>query len=141
VWYTPSTPYPGTAALLPVLGATAVIVGGASGIGARHVLDLRPIRSVGRVSYGWYLLHYPPMILLTGALWSHPLSVQENLIIAAVTLVVAYGMYALIETPIRRSPFLAYRPWISISFALALVGGVFLFCLLLHPSIHKLWLN
>ncbi len=141
VWYTPATPYPGTAALLPVLGATAVIVGGASGTGAGHVLGLRPARSVGRVSFGWYLLHYPPMIILTGALWTHPLAVQENLIIAVVTLVAAYGMYAVMETPIRRSPFLAYRPWLSISLGLVLVFAVFLFCLLLHPSIHKLWLS
>jgi peptidoglycan/LPS O-acetylase OafA/YrhL len=139
LWYTSATPYPGTAALLPVLGATAVIVGGASGTGARHLLGQRPARSVGRVSFGWYLLHYPPMIILTGALWVHPLSVQENLIIGAVTLVVAYGMYAAIETPIRRSPFLAYRQWLSISLGGALVVGVFLFCLFLHPSIHSLW--
>jgi peptidoglycan/LPS O-acetylase OafA/YrhL len=141
LWYTSATPYPGTAALLPVLGATAVIVGGASGVGARHLLGLRPARSVGRVSFGWYLLHYPPMIILTGALWTHPLSVQENLIIAAVTLLVAYGMYAVIETPIRRSSFLAYRPWLSVSFGGVLVVGTFLFCLLLHPSLHSLLLN
>jgi len=79
--------FPGTAALLPVLGAAAVIAGGAAGTGARHLLGLRPVRSVGRVSFGWYLLHYPPMIILTGALWTHRLSVQENLLIAAATLV------------------------------------------------------
>ncbi len=141
LWYTAATPFPGTAALLPVLGATAVIVGGTSGGGARHLLGLRPVRSVGRVSFGWYLLHYPPMILLTGALWTHPLSVEENLIIAAVTLVIAYGMYAVVETPIRRSAALAYRPWLSIGIGVTLVLGAFLFCLLLHPSIHSLWFS
>jgi peptidoglycan/LPS O-acetylase OafA/YrhL len=139
LWYTSATPFPGNAALLPVLGATAVIVGGASGAGAIHFLGLRPARSVGRVSYGWYLLHYPPMILLTGALYSHPLSVDENLIIAAVTLVLAYGMYAIYETPIRRSTTLAYRPWLSIGIGLTFVLTAFLVCLLLHPSIHSLW--
>jgi hypothetical protein len=84
-------------------------------------------------------LHYPPMILLTGALWTHPLSVQENLIIAAVTLVIAYWMYAVIETPIRRSAALAYRPRLSIGIGVTFVLGAFLFCLLLHPSIHSLW--
>jgi peptidoglycan/LPS O-acetylase OafA/YrhL len=139
LWYTSSTPFPGSAALLPVLGALAVIAGGASGAGASHLLSLRPVRSVGRVSFGWYLLHYPPMIILTGALWTHPLSVQENLVIAAATLVCAYIMYAVVEKPIRRSAFLAYRPWISISMGGALVVAAFLVSYLLHPSLHSLW--
>jgi peptidoglycan/LPS O-acetylase OafA/YrhL len=136
VWFTSLTPFPGTAALLPVLGAAAVIAGGAAGTGARHLLGLRPVRSVGRVSFGWYLLHYPPMIILTGALWTHRLSVQENLLIAAATLVGAYLMYAVVERPIRRSRFLAYRPWLSISMGGALVILAFLVCYLLHPGIH-----
>jgi peptidoglycan/LPS O-acetylase OafA/YrhL len=136
--FTASTPFPGTAALLPVLGAVAVVLGGSSGAGAGHLLGLRPVRSVGRVSFGWYLLHYPPMIILTGALWIHPLSVKENLVIAAVMLACAYVMYALIERPIRRSPFLAYRPWLSISMGGAFVITAFLVSYLLHPSLHSL---
>jgi peptidoglycan/LPS O-acetylase OafA/YrhL len=123
------------------LGALAVIAGGASGAGASHLLGLRPVRSVGRVSFGRHLLHYPPMIILTGALWIHPPSVQENLVIAAATLVCAYIMYAVVEKPIRRSAFLAYRPWMSISMGGALVcrGVSVLFSYLLHPSLHSLW--
>jgi peptidoglycan/LPS O-acetylase OafA/YrhL len=138
VWFTSSTPFPGTAALLPVLGATAVIAGGAAGTGAGRLLGLRPVRSVGRVSFGWYLLHYPPMIILTGALWIHPLSVQENLVIAAVTLACAYVLYAVLERPIRRSAFLGYRPWLSIAMGGACVTAAFLVSYLLHPSLHSL---
>lgn len=138
-WFTSSTPFPGKAALLPVLGAAAVIAGGSSGLGAGKLLGLRPVRSVGRVSYGWYLLHYPPMIILTGALWTHPLPTHENLLIAAATLVLAYLMYAGVERPIRRSAFLGYRPWLSIAMGGALVLTAFLFCYLLHPGLHPLW--
>ena len=138
-WFTSATPFPGTAALLPVLGAVAVVAGGASGLGARHFLALRPMRSVGRVSFGWYLLHYGPMIILTGALWTHPLSVQEDLMIAVVTLLAAYLMYACVERPIRHSPFLAYRPWLSIGMGATLVIAAFLVSDLLHPSLHTLW--
>jgi peptidoglycan/LPS O-acetylase OafA/YrhL len=137
-WYTSTTPFPGTAALLPVLGTVAIVAGGASGGGAKHLLGLRPMRSVGRVSFGWYLLHYPPMIILTGALWVHPLSVQEDLLIAAATLVAAYIMYAIIERPIRRSSFLAHRPWLSIAMGATMVLTAFLVCDLLHPSLHTL---
>jgi hypothetical protein len=79
------------------------------------------------------------MIILTGALWTHRLSVQENLLIAAATLVGAYLMYAVVERPIRRSRFLAYRPWLSISMGGALVILAFLVCYLLHPGMHPLW--
>jgi peptidoglycan/LPS O-acetylase OafA/YrhL len=127
VVYSGSTTYPGVNALLPVLGATAVIVGGASGRGAGHLLGLPPVRAVGRVSYGWYLLHYPPMILLTGVYYQHALAVHERLVIAAVTLVIAFAMYYVLERPIRRSKILARHPWWSIAMGLALVGGTFLF--------------
>jgi peptidoglycan/LPS O-acetylase OafA/YrhL len=133
--YNNSTVFPGPAALLPVLGAVAVIVGGTSGIGAGHVLSLRPVRAVGRVSYGWYLLHYPPMILLAGALWTGPLPVHERLVIAAVTLAVAFVMYWLLEKPIRRSRELAVRPWASIAMGLTFVAGAFLVSALLHKGL------
>ncbi|HEY8080764.1 MAG TPA: acyltransferase, partial [Acidimicrobiales bacterium] len=133
--YGPLTVFPGPAALLPVLGAVAVIVGGASGIGAGHALSLPPVRAVGRVSYGWYLLHYPPMILLIGALPSSgPLPVHERLLIAAVTLVVAFIMYALLEKPIRRSRQLAVRPWASIAMGLTFVAAAFLVSALLQKG-------
>ena len=49
----PTTPYPGTAALLPVLGAALVIGAGcaASSQGCGRVLAVRPMRAIGRVSY------------------------------------------------------------------------------------------
>ena len=93
------------------------------------------MRSVGRVSYGWYLLHYPPMILAAGILWTGPVSVHERLAIAAATLAVAYVMYALLEKPIRRSRTLAQRPWASIAMGLGFVAAAFLVALLLHKSI------
>ena len=124
---------PGDAALLPVLGTTAVIVGGVSGLGAGHLLGLPPIRAVGRVSYGWYLLHYPPMILLAGSLYmGHPLPVHERLEIAGVTLVIAFAMYYVLEKPIRRSKALAARPWVSIAMGVLFVAAAFLVCALYH---------
>jgi peptidoglycan/LPS O-acetylase OafA/YrhL len=135
VTYTDPNVSPGTASLVPVLGAVAIIVGGTSGIGAGHFLGLAPMRAVGRVSYGWYLLHYPPMILLAGALWQGPLPVHEDLLIAAVTLVLAFGMYYALERPIRRSRAMAKRPWASIAMGLACVAAAFLVAALLHKSL------
>jgi len=127
--------FPGRNALLPVLGAVAVIIGGASGIGAGHLLALHPIRAVGRVSYGWYLLHYPPMILIAGILWTGPLPVHERLLISLVTLAIAFAMYFVIEKPIRRSRYLAARPWTSIAMGLALVASAFAVISLYHKGL------
>jgi peptidoglycan/LPS O-acetylase OafA/YrhL len=131
--YSDATIFPGSAALLPVLGTVAVIVGGMSGLGAGHLLGLAPARAVGRVSYGWYLLHYPPMILLLGSLYTgHPLPVHERLEIAGVTLVLSFAMYYALEKPIRRSRALAARPWVSIAMGLLFVAAAFLVCALYH---------
>ena len=134
VYQDPNT-YSATHLLLAVLGSVAVLIGGASGIGAGHALAVVPVRAVGRVSYGWYLLHYPPMILLAGALWTGPLPVHERLVIAGVTLAVAFAMYYALEKPIRRSRALARRPWASIAMGLGFVAAAFLVSALLHKGI------
>jgi peptidoglycan/LPS O-acetylase OafA/YrhL len=58
--YDATTPFPGTAALAPVVGALLVI---ASGAGAPTLigrgLQLRPLPTLGRLSYAWYLWHWP----------------------------------------------------------------------------------
>jgi peptidoglycan/LPS O-acetylase OafA/YrhL len=136
-----------TQLLVPVLGSVAVVVGGASGIGAGWVLGCtpprgtgaaagtwwwvqrcNPMRAIGRVSYGWYLLHYPPMVLWAGVLYLGPLPVHERLLIAAITLAIAFAMYYAFERPIRRSRWLAKLPWVSILMGLAFVIGAWLLC-------------
>ena len=72
-----STPYPGTAALLPVLGAALVIGAGcaAPAQGCGRALAVRPMRAIGRVSYSWYLWHWPVLLVaMPAAAWPrHPL--------------------------------------------------------------------
>ena len=62
----PHTPYPGTAALLPVLGTVLVIGGGCAtgSLGAGRVLSRPAMRAIGRISYSWYLWHWPVLLLM-----------------------------------------------------------------------------
>ena len=62
----PHTPYPGTSALLPVLGTALVIGAGCvtGGMGVGRVLCPPVMRAIGRVSYSWYLWHWPVLLLL-----------------------------------------------------------------------------
>ena len=100
-----TTPYPGTAALLPVLGAALVIGAGcaapAQGVG--RVLALPPMRAIGRVSYSWYLWHWP-VLVLAAPLVGHPLGLAERL----ATVVISGGLAVLtlrfIENPLRFAP-------------------------------------
>jgi peptidoglycan/LPS O-acetylase OafA/YrhL len=100
-----TTPYPGTAALLPVLGAALMIGAGCAtpSRGCGRVLATPPMRAIGRVSYSWYLWHWP-VLLLAPALLGHPLGLGERLAAAAVSAGLAVLTLRLIENPIRFAP-------------------------------------
>ena len=109
----PTTPYPGSAALLPVLGAALVIGAGCASParGCGRVLELRPMQAIGRVSYSWYLWHWP---LLLVALWSLAPVLGHNLWLGLAAVLISGGLAELtrrlVENPlrfavsIRRSP-------------------------------------
>jgi peptidoglycan/LPS O-acetylase OafA/YrhL len=112
--------YPGWIASLPVLGAAGVIVSGRlTGTGAGTVgavLTFRWMRTMGRWSYGWYLWHWPILVLVqakTGALgW--PVLV----LLSVVALVLAAVSSRLVERPVMNSAQLRGRPTASLSVGL-----------------------
>jgi len=99
------TPYPGTAALLPVLG-TALVIGAGCAEPARGVgclLALPPMRAVGRVSYSWYLWHWP-VLVLAEPLLGHPLGLAGRLATAVISGGLAVLSLRFIENPLRFAP-------------------------------------
>lgn len=93
------TPFPGTAALLPALGAAAIIAAGftKSSPAAARLLTLRPVRHVGRISYSWYLWHWPLLVFAT-TLWGK-LSPLEGLAVVAASYVPTIVTHRLVEKP------------------------------------------
>ena len=65
-----ATPFPGTAALVPVLGTALLVAAGARlpDEGVARVLAHPVPRYIGRVSYAWYLWHWP-VLVLANARW------------------------------------------------------------------------
>jgi peptidoglycan/LPS O-acetylase OafA/YrhL len=144
---TPSTPYPGTAALAPVLGAALVIASGEVAAveanadvrrqGPAKVLARPSMRAVGRISYSWYLWHWPFLILAPYVL-GYTLSLWQNLFVAALSLAVAAVSYAVIETPVRTSAWLAAVPRRSLVTGGALSAAGVLVCVLMAANLPSL---
>jgi peptidoglycan/LPS O-acetylase OafA/YrhL len=109
-----STPFPGTAALMPTLGTAALILAGSSvhaqARGApAALLSTRPARYVGRISYSWYMWHWPALIF-AAVILGGPLSVAAGLAAVALSWIPTVLTHHLIENPVRLSRVLARRP-------------------------------
>jgi peptidoglycan/LPS O-acetylase OafA/YrhL len=95
------TAYPGTAALLPVLGTALVIGAGCTAVsGVDRVLELPVLRAIGRVSYSWYLWHWPVLLLMP-----HLLGHRAGPADRAAAVIISAGLAALtlhlVENPAR----------------------------------------
>lgn len=99
--FDPRTPMPGTAALVPVLGAVAIIAAG-DAPGLRRLWALRPVRFLGDTSYSLYLWHWP-LIVFTRALTGAPLGPVSGAIVVVGSLALAAASYRLVEQPLRRA--------------------------------------
>jgi hypothetical protein len=101
VTYDRATPYPGIAALLPALGTAALIVGGgrAPGSYVSWQLNWPPLRWLGRLSYAWYLWHWP--LVGIGAVIDRDISVWGRLGWSVGALVLAWLTYSIIERSAR----------------------------------------
>ncbi len=101
------TPFPGYAALLPVLGSAAILLGGVEQpdrtpgtTWPSRLLALPPLRAVGDWSYSLYLWHWP--VLLLPRLHQHRrLDLSTNLLLVLVAVALAAATYRWVETPMR----------------------------------------
>lgn len=118
-----TTPFPGLAALLPVAGTAAVLIAGtrrqhAAGAPAGPMLILRqePLQVIGKLSYAWYLWHWPVLILAPQIL-HRSLGVWDNLGLVLFSLLLTVASVALVELPIRFHPSLVKWPRLNLGLA------------------------
>ena len=122
VTFDAATAFPGVAAALPVAGTVGVLVArGAGGLDA--VLGVRPLQVMGRLSYGWYLWHWPVLVFLVVEV--PDVGLGGKLAAAAASLGLAAASYRWVEAPVRHAKRLQGRPGRSVGLAVALtVAGV-----------------
>nr|WP_234835098.1 acyltransferase family protein [Mycolicibacterium stellerae] len=126
------SPYPGTTALLPVLG-TALIIGAGCAtpdLGVGRFLSKPTMRSIGRLSYSWYLWHWP-VLLLGPALLGRPLGLAGDLAMVVVSFGLAVATLHLIENRVRFAPSLKDSPHRSLAAGGALTALAVAACLVL----------
>ena len=115
-----STAYPGWAAVLPTLGGGAMIVAGqAAGLGAPTVgafLSISWLRWIGRLSYSWYLWHWPALVLFKAYTGTTDWRVLVLVMLGA--LLAAWLSTNLLERPIMTSPELRRNLMASLSIGL-----------------------
>ena len=101
LWLGTGLPYPGFYALLPTLGAVCVIASGCRGAttGVTKLLSHWPLQAIGRISYAWYLWHWP--VLLLGQALTGSNAAGHRAVYVALSLVLAAASYYCIEAPIR----------------------------------------
>jgi peptidoglycan/LPS O-acetylase OafA/YrhL len=100
--YDKTTPYPGFYALIPVLGASLIIVFSTGPTFTARLLSARLVVGAGLVSYSAYLWHQP---LFAFARYYNNEQPQAAVLIAivAVSFVLATLTWWFVETPFRRS--------------------------------------
>lgn len=101
-FYSPNTPCPGVAALVPCGAAAALIYANSIRLTSMgRLLALKPVVFVGLLSYSLYLWHWPILALLR--YWNGPeLSTATCLLALSASFVIAYLSWRLVELPIRR---------------------------------------
>lgn len=117
-----TTPFPGPSAAGSVLG-TALLIGSPSSWINRRILSLPWLVFIGKVSYSWYLWHWPVMAFLRVASGG-PLRPAAGAVAVGLSFVLAILSYYLIEQPFRKSslaPIPLFARYAGVGLALVVV--------------------
>jgi len=135
-FYNSGTPFPGVAALLPVIGAFLIIWANSYSLTfVGKFLALRPIVFVGLISYSLYLWHWPVLVFAKYLLQidPDPTSLGFRMLLLVVSMILAVLSWKFVETPFRKRSVLNNRLQIF-----AFAGTTTVVLLLTGLSIYKL---
>jgi hypothetical protein len=104
VAFSSATPFPGVAALLPAIGALAVIRAAAT----TAPLKPRPVQFLGDISYSVYLWHWP-LLVLAPVVLERAATTLEQFAALALTILLGWLTKVAVEDPVRSGSFLVRR--------------------------------
>ena len=109
--FSPATPFPGFAALLPTIGAALIILSGEEkGRSPLALLGTPPFRYLGDRSYSIYLWHWPAIVFYVALTRSTAIGPLVGLVIIAVVLTLSDLSWRYVEERFRRPRPDAGRP-------------------------------
>ncbi|MEI7767749.1 MAG: acyltransferase family protein [Phycisphaerae bacterium] len=125
--YTTATPFPGAAALAPCLGTGLIIWANEQRVTwVGKLLSWRGLVGIGLISYSLYLWHWP--VLEFAKYWFDPLALPVRMVLATVSIGLAWVTWKYVETPFRQRRVCASRGQIlgfaGLAFALMLTVGM-----------------
>jgi peptidoglycan/LPS O-acetylase OafA/YrhL len=104
--YSDRTAYPGVAAIVPVVGAAAMLLGGQGRLAG--LAQFRLAIYLGKISYSVYLIHWPLIVFVSYA--SGALGAWQSFAVLVATLLLGAASYRFIEVPYRRAHAFGLRP-------------------------------
>lgn len=127
--YSTGTIFPGAAALPSVVGTAMVIAARVSV--TNKILGLKPAIFVGKLSYSWYLWHWP---LLVFARVSSPDEIPQYYLLLNVflSLLLAMVSYRFVEQPFRKNRLTETRVLVTYGVAAVVVAAI-----VLSPSLFR----
>jgi peptidoglycan/LPS O-acetylase OafA/YrhL len=125
VWLSNETTYPGAFAALPTLSTAALIA--ATGMAPTPLgaaLAIAPLRWIGRLSFSWYLWHWPVLVLgrLVLPVETEMSGVARDLGLIGFSLAVSVASYRFVEAPARHAQLFTVPRWRPFALAAAMIS-------------------
>jgi len=120
--FSTQTEFPGFNALLPVLGAAAIIWSGQISTRLTRLLGWRPVAGIGQMSYSLYLWHWPIFMFINYVLM-RPKTLAESCAAIVAAFAASYASWRWIEQPWRRAPATRRRIMLGATAAMALTAA------------------
>ncbi|WP_062290147.1 acyltransferase family protein [Demequina phytophila] len=124
-----ATPFPGSWALVPVLGTALVLWADGDAVRGtpRRLWRIGAVRATGELSYSIYLWHWVAIVIVPYAIAREMLALDKIVLLAGVA-GASYLTWRWVEGPVRRMPSLvaapARRTFVAVVAGMALVIGV-----------------
>ena len=135
--YDTSTPFPGSAAMVPVFATVVLLAIGGTGDRFDRTLGSVPMRWVGERSYALYLWHWPVLGvvgLVAAQRNRHLTTFQLGMLALVASLILAAVSHRLVENPVRYHKGLKRRPKLSLAVGL---GATLALVLMVVPLQHR----